>query len=67
MGNAIVAYCSYSTLGHVGNAIGGELYSQPGLAQFINEHVVSTLQHLPNYRLRIVIHILELANHCLTR
>ncbi|XP_048586342.1 exportin-5 isoform X3 [Nematostella vectensis] len=41
----------YNILGRIGVL---QLYSQPSLAEYIIQHVINTLYHVPNYRLRLI-------------
>ena len=56
--NGFLLLPSYQTLGLAGHAMGHDFYSLPTLAHCIVEYVVGSLEHLPNYRMRFVIHIL---------
>lgn len=50
--------CSFQILGNAGLCLQQEFYTVEGLAQELAGSVFVTLDHVPDHRLRLMIHIL---------
>lgn len=50
--------CSFQILGNAGLCLQQEFYNVEGLAQELASSVFVNLDHVPDYRLRLMIHIL---------
>lgn len=53
-----ILLCSFQILGNAGLCLQQEFYTVEGLAQKLAGSVFVTLDHVPDHRLRLMIHIL---------
>lgn len=55
--------CSFQILGNAGPCLQQEFYTVEGLARELASSAFVNLDHVPDHRLRLMIHILCLFNH----
>ena len=53
-----IFHFSCHILGNAGVCLGSEFYTIPNLANSINQTILCGLEHIPDFRLRPIIHIL---------